>query len=64
MTDSQIHLYWDEMRVCDEVSFRFQMKGSTREKVATIAEHTLRCAPVRCGDFFSLIFIGARVELL
>lgn len=45
MKDEEISLYWEEMRLCDEISFRFQMKGSTREKVATIAEHTLRCSP-------------------
>lgn len=45
MSDNEIHRYWEEMRICDEVSFRYQMKGSTREKVATVAEHTLRCQP-------------------
>jgi hypothetical protein len=46
MTDEDISRYWEEMRICDEASFRFQMKGSTREKVAALAENSLRCSPV------------------
>ena len=46
MTDEDMVKYWEEIRNCDEVSFRYQMKGSARDKVVTVAENTLRCSPV------------------
>lgn len=46
MSDDDMRKYWEEIRTCDEVSFLYQMKGSARDKVVTVADNTLRCLPV------------------
>jgi hypothetical protein len=46
MSDDQIKETWKEEKACDDLGFKFQMKQAAREKAASVAQHTLNCAPV------------------
>ena len=68
MSDEDISQCWREEKACDDLEFKFQMKQAGREKAASVAEKTLRCAPVSsyiCSKFGVLfcLLLGTCVEL-